>query len=51
MGDFDLVIYSTEKNWEMLLGDLIGFLEHEDECRHWSSISDYMKLQVKFMKK
>ena len=48
LGDFDLVWCSAEKNWEMLLGDLVGFLEHEDECRHWSSISDYMKLQVTF---
>ena len=44
--DFDLVWCSSEKNWEMLLGDLVGFLEHENECRHWASISDYMKLQV-----
>ena len=44
--EFDLVWCSAEKNWEMLLGDLVGFLEHENECRHWASISDYMKLQV-----
>lgn len=44
--EFDLAYCSAEKNWEMLLADLVGFLEHEDECRHWASISDYMKLQV-----
>ena len=44
--DCDMVWCSSEKNWELLIGDLVGFLEHENECRHWSSISDYMKLQV-----
>ena len=44
---FDLTVCSAEKNWQMLLDDLVGFLEQEQEKRQWKSISDYMKLQVR----
>ena len=37
---------SAEKNWQMLLDDLVGFLQQEQQKRQWKSISDYMKLQV-----
>ena len=30
----------------MLLDDLVGFLQQEQQKRQWKSISDYMKLQV-----
>lgn len=43
--DFDVTVCSAEKNWQMLLDDLVGFLEQEQERRQWKSISDYMKLQ------
>ena len=39
-------IFSAEKNWQMLLDDLVGFLQQEQQKRQWKSISDYMKLQV-----
>ena len=38
--------FSAEKNWQMLLDDLVGFLQQEQQKRQWKSISDYMKLQV-----
>ena len=43
--DFDVTVCSAEKNWQMLLDDLVGFLEQEQDRRQWKSISDYMKLQ------
>ena len=45
-GDND--IFSAEKNWQMLLDDLVGFLQQEQQKRQWKSISDYMKLQVSY---
>ena len=43
--DLKLTTCSAVKFWSMLLNDLVGFLEHESDCRHWSTTSDYMKLQ------